>query len=91
MVVLVGLRPLERRLLLKRRRVFATLRVKPGSPYDEFEKMILSNGVHVRSRRTFEHDTDRTFELELVGATRQFDVLFDLLRTAKDVISVTTE
>ena len=34
---------------------------------------------------------DRTFELELIGATKQFDILCDRLRTQKDVISITTE
>jgi putative Mg2+ transporter-C (MgtC) family protein len=91
MLVLVGLRPFEQRLAAKRRRVRATLRVKPGISFDEFETLILANGVHVFSRRTFEHDTDRTFELELIGATKQFDILCDRLRTQKDVISITTE
>jgi len=91
MLVLVGLRPFEQRLAAKRRRVRATLRVKPGISFDEFETLILANGVHVFSRRTFEHDTDRTFELELIGATKQFDIVCDRLRTQKDVISITTE
>ena len=91
MLVLVGLRPFEQRLAAKRRRIKATLRVKPGISFDDFEKLILANGVHVFSRRTFEHDTDRTFELELIGATKQFDILCDRLRTEKDVISITTE
>ena len=89
--VLVGLRPVERSLLAKRRRVHATLRVKAGISFDPYEKIIQSNGIHVYSRRTFEHDSDRTFELELIGATKQFDVMCDLLRTAPDVISMTTE
>ena len=91
MLVLVGLRPFEQRLAAKRRRVKATLRVKPGIAFDDFEALILANGVHVFSRRTFEHDTDRTFELELIGATKQFDVVCDRLRTHKDVVSITTE
>jgi len=91
MLVLVGLRPFEQRLAAKRRRVRATLRVKPGVSFDAFEALILKNGVHVFSRRTFEHDSDRTFELELIGATKQFDLLCDRLRTQKDVISITTE
>jgi putative Mg2+ transporter-C (MgtC) family protein len=91
MLVLVGLRPFEQRLAAKRRRLRATLRVKPGVSFDEFEKLILATGVHVFSRRTFEHDTDRTFELELIGATKQFDILSDRLRAQKDVVSITTE
>jgi putative Mg2+ transporter-C (MgtC) family protein len=91
MLVLVGLRPFERRLSAKRRRVRATLRVKPGTSFDEINEVIQENGIHLFSQRTFEHDTDRTFEMELIGATKQLDVLCDRLRGRKDVISITTE
>ena len=91
MLVLVGLRPFERRLSAKRRRVRATLRVKPGTAFDEINEVIQANGIHLFSQRTFEHDTDRTFEMELIGATKQLDVLCDRLRGRKDVISITTE
>lgn len=90
-LVLIGLRPVERRLLEKRRRLRATLRVQPGSDFDAFKRVIEENGVHVFSRRTFEHDSDRTFDLELIGATKQFDVLCDVLRKREDVISLTTD
>lgn len=90
-LVLVGLRPVEGRLLKKRRRVHVTLRVRPGVGFDAFNKTLEEQGVHVFSRRTFEHSTDRTFELELVGATQQFDGLTDVLRRRPDVISVNTE
>ncbi|HXT16252.1 MAG TPA: MgtC/SapB family protein [Gemmatimonadaceae bacterium] len=91
MVVLIGLRPVESRLLAKRRRLHVTLRVKPGCDFAPFERMIQEAGVHVYSRRTFEHDSDRTFEMDLIGATKQFDVLADVLRANKSVVSVTTE
>ena len=91
MLVLVGLRPVEQRLLAKRRRVRATMRVNPGCGFEVFEQVIKRQGVHVFSRKTFEHDTDRTFELELIGATSQFDTLVDLLRKQPNVISVTTD
>lgn len=91
MLVLVGLRPLERKLSAKRRRVRATLRVKPGLDFDTFSDLIQGNGVHIYSQRSFEHDTDRTFEMELIGATKQLDVVFDRLRGRADVISITTE
>jgi putative Mg2+ transporter-C (MgtC) family protein len=90
MLVLVGLRPVERRLLSKRRRLHVTLRVKPGCTFDVFEKLIVERGVHVFERRSFEHDTDRTFELDLIGSTTQFDVLVDVLRSQANVVSVTT-
>jgi putative Mg2+ transporter-C (MgtC) family protein len=91
MLVLVGLRPFERVLATKRRRVRAVLRVKPGITFDQVAGLIQETGIHVFSRRTFEHDSDRTFELELIGATKQLDVLCDRLRARQDVISITTE
>ncbi|HXD48044.1 MAG TPA: MgtC/SapB family protein [Gemmatimonadaceae bacterium] len=91
MLILVGLRPFERKLLAKRRRVHATLRVKPGVSFEGLASAFDELGVHVFSRRTFEHDTDRTFELELIGATKQFDVLVDRLRANGDVVSVSTD
>jgi putative Mg2+ transporter-C (MgtC) family protein len=91
MLILVGLRPFERKLLAKRRRVHVTLRVKPGVSFEGLIPAFDELGVHVFSRRTFEHDTDRTFELELIGATKQFDVLVDRLRTNGDVVSVSTD
>jgi len=91
MLILVGLRPFERKLLAKRRRVHATLRVKPGIGFDQFKALIDEGGLHIFSQRTYEHDTDRTFELEMIGATKQFDVIVDRLRANKDVVSITTD
>ena len=90
-LVLIGLRPLEARVALKRRRVHATLRVKNGAPWEPFEKLIAENGVHVYSCKTFEHEVDRAFELELIGASRQFESLVDLLRKREEVLSITTD
>jgi uncharacterized membrane protein YhiD involved in acid resistance len=91
MVVLVGLRPVEGALLRKRRRVKATLRVKADAPFETFAAMMKELGIHVFSQRTFEHDTDRTFEMDLVGASNQLDVLCDRLRRRPDVVSITTD
>lgn len=91
MLVLVGLRPFEGYLLAKRRRVRATLRVKPGVGYDSIERVIQREGVHVFSRRTFEHDTDRTFELELIGASSALERALGKARVNEDVISVNVE
>lgn len=91
MLVLVGLRPFEGYLLAKRRRVRATLRVKPGVGFDSIERVIQREGVHVFSRRTFEHDTDRTFELELIGASSALERALGKARVNGDVISVNVE
>jgi putative Mg2+ transporter-C (MgtC) family protein len=90
-LVLVGLRPLEQKLMRMRRRVRATLRVKSGIPFATMEKLIQTEGIHVFSHRTFEHEEDRTFELMLVGATKQLDAMVDSLRRDANVISIVTE
>lgn len=87
-LVLVGMRPLEARLLTKRRRVHATIRVKPQMTFGAVEKIIMDRGLHVAGSRSFDHDADRAFELELVGSTSQFDGLADKLRADANVISV---
>jgi len=91
MVVLVGLRPVEGAILRKRRRVRATLRVNVGTPFESLESIFNELGLHVLGRRTFEHDTDRTFELELVGPSKQFDAMCASLRARPEVVSITTD
>ena len=93
MIVLVGLRPVEAALLRKRRRVRATLRVKVGVAVRAISRRVIRElGVHVFDRRTFEHDTDRTFELELVGAIETVRRLVrSAARARPDVISITTD
>jgi putative Mg2+ transporter-C (MgtC) family protein len=90
-LVLVGLRPFERRLLLRRRKVNATLRVARDLRFDIVEDILRGAGLHIHSRRTFEHESDRAFELELVGTTKQFDVAVDELKRRNDVISLTLD
>ncbi|MGH7649672.1 MAG: MgtC/SapB family protein [Gemmatimonadaceae bacterium] len=87
-LVLVGLRPIERKLVTVRRTVTATLRVTPNVDFDAFDEAFRSSGVHVLSRRTFDHVGDRTFELTLVGPSKRLDVLVDALRRRQDVVSV---
>ena len=87
-LVLVGLRPFEQKLLTKRRRAHATIRVKPHITYGAIEKLIQERGLHIAASRVFEHDTDCTFELELIGATAQFAGFAEKLRATSDVVSV---
>ena len=87
-IVLIGLRPIERKLVSVRRTVTATLRVVPNTDFGSFEDVFRDAGVHVRSRRTYDHVGDRTFELTLVGPSKRFDVLIDILRRRQDVVSV---
>ena len=90
-LVLVGLRPVERSLLLRRRKVSATVRVQRDLRFDSIEDIFRGNGMHIVSRRTYEHESDRAFELELIGTSKQIDTVIDELRRRQDVISVSVE
>ena len=90
-LVLVGLRPVERKLLTRRRKVNATVRVQREVRFDMLEDVVRAVGMHIFSRRTYEHETDRAFELELIGTSKQIDVLIDELRRRQDVISVSVD
>jgi putative Mg2+ transporter-C (MgtC) family protein len=90
-LVLVGLRPVERKLLLRRRKVSASVRVQRDLRFDTIEDILRGNGMHVISRRTFEHESDRSFELELIGTSKQIDTVIDELRRRQDVISISVD
>lgn len=91
LIVLAGLRPVELRILAKRKRLSSTIRVQPSVSFEAIEAILNSAGLHVLARNTFEHTTDRAFELGLVGTQKQFDVAVDELRRRTDVISVTLD
>ena len=90
-LVLVGLRPVERRLLNRRRKVNATIRVQREVRFDVIDDIVRACGLHIFSRRTFEHESDRAFELELIGTSKQIDLLIDDLRRRPDIVSVSVE
>jgi len=87
-LVLIGLRPVERGLASVRRTVTTTVRVAPNVDFGAIESVFRESGVHVLSRRTYDHVGDRTFELTLVGPAKRFEVLADALRRQHDVLSV---
>ena len=90
-LVLVGLRPVERKLLNRRRKVNATIRVQREVRFDVIEDIIRVCGLHLVSRRTYEHDSDRAFELELIGTAKQIDLAIDDMRRRQDIVSVSVE
>ena len=90
-LVLVGLRPVERKLLNRRRKVNATIRVQREVRFDVIEDIIRICGLHLVSRRTYEHDSDRAFELELIGTAKQIDLAIDDMRRRQDIVSVSVE
>lgn len=90
-LVLVGLRPVERRLLQRRRKVNATVRVQRDVRFDAIEDILRHNGLHIVSRRTYEHESDRAFEVELIGSSKQIDTAIDEMQRRPDVISLTVD
>ena len=90
-LVLVGLRPVERRLLTRRRKVNATIRVRRDARFDNIEDVIRGCGLHLFSKRTYEHDSDRAFEVELIGTSNQVDAVIEELRRRQDVISFSVD
>lgn len=90
-LVLIGLRPVEHRLLTKRRKIHAIIRIKPGVSFSGMEKILSDHGLHVAGRHVFEHDTDRAFELDLIGPNSQLERAIETLRANKDVISAVSE
>ena len=90
-LVLVGLRPVERKLLNRRRKVNATIRVQREVRFDVIEDIIRACGLHIFSRRTYEHESDRAFELELIGTSKQIDLAIDDMRRRQDIVSVSVE
>lgn len=90
-LVLVGLRPVERRLLRRRRKVNATVRVRREARFDNIEDVIRACGLHLFSKRTYEHESDRAFELELIGTSNQVDAVIEELRRRQDIISVSVD
>jgi putative Mg2+ transporter-C (MgtC) family protein len=72
--VLAGLGSLEHYVRRARRVVSATIRTRVGTPEEEVWATLHAHGLHIDSRRVFDHDQDRTFELKLSGPSRQFDI-----------------
>jgi putative Mg2+ transporter-C (MgtC) family protein len=87
-LVLAGLGNVEHRLLRIRRESSATIRVKPGTPFEDIEAVLRAGGLKVRTRETFDHPDDRVFEVRLAGPARQFDVVRESLARRKDVLDL---
>jgi putative Mg2+ transporter-C (MgtC) family protein len=88
-LVLVGLRKAERGLLSRRRLVSGTVRVKPGTSFDEIREMLDAYGLIVQSHKRFDHKSDTTYELRLTGPAKQFDNAAFEMTTNPAVMSVT--
>ena len=82
------LRSVERHFLHRRRESPATLRTRPGTDWRDVEEVFRDNGVDVLSRQVFDHPEDRTFELVLVGRSRQFDLLTTAILKTPGVLSI---
>jgi hypothetical protein len=67
------------------------VRVQRDLRFDAIEDILRSNGLHIVSRRTYEHESDRAFELELIGTSKQIDTAIDEMRRRQDVISLSVD
>lgn len=90
-IVLMGLGRVEQWLHSVGRTVNATLRMQPGASLDDLWQVFESYGITVQSKRTFDHTTDRTFELKLRGSAKLFDVVAGELMRHPEVLSVQFE
>lgn len=88
-IVLAWLGNIEHRLLRVRREVVATVRTRPGTPWEEIEATLRGGGLRVRHVDAFDHADDRVFELKLVGPSRQFEIVKASLARREDVLGVT--
>ena len=87
-VVNSGLGRLEVHFLKRRREVGATLRTVSGTEFQPLAEIFVSNGIDIRSKQVFDHPEDRTYELKLVGRSRQFDLATSQLMHRNDVLSL---
>lgn len=87
-LVLTGLGRVERRILNARRTVVATLRVRPGTSYDDLARVFSAAGIQIQSRQTFDHADDRTYELTATGPAKRFDDVTAELMRREDVLSI---
>jgi hypothetical protein len=71
--------------------VNATIRVRRDARFDNIEDVIRGCGLHLFSKRTYEHDSDRAFEVELIGTSNQVDAVIEELRRRQDVISFSVD
>ena len=88
MLVLAGLGNLEKRLLQTRRVVSGTVRAVRNTPFEEIATALTAAGIQVQSKQIYDHPEDRTFELKLIGRTRQYDVVTAALMRRSDILSV---
>ena len=87
-VVNSGLGRLEQHFLKRRREVGATLRTIPGTEFRPLAEVLTSNGIDIKSKQVFDHPEDRTYELKIVGRSRQFDLATSQLMHRNDVLSL---
>lgn len=83
-----GLGRLEQHFLKRRREVGATLRTVSGTEFRALAEVLTSNGIDIKAKQVFDHPEDRTYELTLVGRTRQFDLATTQLMHRSDVLSL---
>jgi putative Mg2+ transporter-C (MgtC) family protein len=86
--VLTGLGRVERHLLNARRTVSGTIRVVPGTPFEEVVRILTMHGIQIQSKGIVDDADARTYELRLAGPAKQFDTVTGALMRREDVLSV---
>ncbi|MEJ7812612.1 MAG: MgtC/SapB family protein [Gemmatimonadaceae bacterium] len=89
--VLVGLGRVERTIFAMRRVVSVTLRATHDLSYEVVADLYASYGISVQSKSVLDHHHDRTYELRLIGPTKQFENAASELLRRPDVLSVQAE
>jgi putative Mg2+ transporter-C (MgtC) family protein len=88
MVVLAGLGRLEHGLLRIQRSMNMTVRVSPGVPEEWLRDALAAEGLTIVNVKTYDHPTDRVFELRARGPSRQFDIARSELGSRPEVMTI---
>ncbi len=87
-LVLVGLGRVERELLSRRRVTSATIRTTPNTSLERLRELLRTHGIAVQTHQRYDHPMDTTYELKIVGPTKQLDFAAVELLKHDEIISV---
>jgi putative Mg2+ transporter-C (MgtC) family protein len=87
-IVLGGLGRVEHRIRRFRRVVHMTVRARAGTSLEPLRASLEADGMRFIGWETYDHPTDRTFELTLSGPASLVDVASEALARRDDVLGV---
>jgi putative Mg2+ transporter-C (MgtC) family protein len=88
MLVLAGLGRIEHSILRLQRTVSMTVRAKPGTEESVLRSGLADEGLSVVDLKSYDHATDRVFEMRVKGPSRQFDAARSCLLAKTEVMNV---